>query len=444
MKRTFGILLAGFLAGRAYVLAHATPFTAYDTSSYTAKVSLIGHAPRTWGVPALYALAGSDWARVCAQWTLGTLAWGVLATVLWHAFRHDIAKISAALAVLLLGLVSPVTSWDFALLSESLSLSLGVLAVALVIHALTAKSSLALWLAAGITVCWVSTRLDIAVFALGLAAVCAVMGRRGWLPAALIVAGVCWSLAIAPAVSDTYRAWAATGLPQTEETFLYRLRLEILPYREMKEAYEKQLGMPVCPGAERVASGPDWAIERFSQEYQACPELQAWARENMTTAGYRIALTHPGLFVKAFARSAAEMMSGPGYGATYAKPVHVIPEALERLIFQPRKAVLPVLLAAMAIAVAAAWRLRMRRSEIIVAGAVAAASMGSAAVTVMHTAGEYSRLGIQEAVLLRLAIILMAVAAVDVFLGRRAHYQPMIKQSRRAVTRGVKIIDAIR
>src|SRR5690606_15086001 len=96
-------------------------------------LSFTGHAPRLWGTPLFYHLFPHDTARIAAQWTLSTVAWALLAWVVWHRLRTLLARVLAVLGILALALQPEVTNWDFALLSESLTISLGVLTLALLI-----------------------------------------------------------------------------------------------------------------------------------------------------------------------------------------------------------------------------------------------------------------------------------------------------------------------
>jgi hypothetical protein len=52
---------------------------------------------------------------------IATVAWGLLAWALWRVLGHLAAKALAALLVLGMGITSTMATWDFLLLSESLS-----------------------------------------------------------------------------------------------------------------------------------------------------------------------------------------------------------------------------------------------------------------------------------------------------------------------------------
>ena len=147
-------LLAPYVAARVAIWSRGAIFTSVDTASYAHRgnvaldpgpvLSLTGHAPRLWGTPLFYAVFPTDTARAFAQWTLGTLAWALLAWALWGCLRSLPVRMLATAGVLVLRLTSQVVNWDFAILSESLSINLGVLAVAMLLRWLATASRCAL------------------------------------------------------------------------------------------------------------------------------------------------------------------------------------------------------------------------------------------------------------------------------------------------------------
>lgn len=417
--------LALFAAARAYILSRSEVFTSFDSAGYH-PISLTGHAPRPWGVPAFYSLFSADLWRVIGQAALGAAAWILLASVLWSAVRTPAARWLLLLGTLGLGLTTPVTGWDSAILSESLSISLGVLSLALLVRWAVTRNARYLAFAVPAMVWWMFTRTDVIVM-VGIAML-AIVGfgrfdRRVWIAAAALAAGMGWSLAIAPATSQAFTTWSATGFSLAEETFLYRLRLEILPQPEVKAHFESGLGMPRCPGAEVVAAGTAWEIERFADEYRRCPELQAWAKDNRARSGYWMAFHHTDGYARSLTRIVPSMLSGPGYGAAYARPVPVLPGVVERAVFQPRAVVVFVLYGALLVVPVVMVFLRawsVGWPLVVAGGVLAVACTVSVLFTLTLSAGEYSRLGIQEAVLLRLALLVLVAVVVERVASGRA------------------------
>ena len=79
-----------------------------------------GTNDRSWPVPLVFSLAGSDDVRVLAQVVLGAAAWTWLASTLSKATRWPRAT---AIVVLVVGLAPQVTRWDLAILGESSTIS---------------------------------------------------------------------------------------------------------------------------------------------------------------------------------------------------------------------------------------------------------------------------------------------------------------------------------
>jgi hypothetical protein len=99
----------------------------------------------------------------------------------------------------------------------------------------------------------------------------------------------------------------------------------------------------------------------------------------------------------------------------------VLPRSAERIAFPAQRRVLPFLAIGWLVALAAAaatGAFRRRKLLVWTSVGVVLAAAASSAVELMYAAGDYSRFGIQEALLSRIAIILMAAAALDALIGR--------------------------
>jgi hypothetical protein len=427
-------LLAVFVAARVFICVRGDVFTSFDTFSYAHRgdpafdrgglVSLTGHAPRLWGVPVFYAIFPNDQARAVAQWAVGTVAWALLAWALWACLRTLVARVVAAAAVLAIALLPQVVNWDFAILSESLSISLGVLTLALML--LWARTG-AVWHLVGATaaaVWWTFTRTDIRVFVVFvvLALAVAAWRRPSRRRPALVAAGVLvlasiWCTAITPVVDRTYTGWSATPEVRHEEgLMLFRLRLHVLPDPEVKAIFQREFGMPSCPGMEEIAAGPAWETAKFAAAYEQCPDFKAWGGRNAADVWQRYALAEPGVF----ARQMREVVRLSVAGSDYAKTERVVPMTVEKLAFPPRSWVLKVLGAALVLAAVALVLAARRRPDLALVAAVVAVGSGvSLLAGIWFGAGEYWRFGIQEAIGLRLAVLVAVVSAVDSLLAAR-------------------------
>lgn len=436
-------LLVAFLAARIVICAQGKVFTSYDSFSYAYRgdpafdrgpvVSLFGDAPRLWGVPLFYAIFPGDHARAVAQWALGTVAWALLAWALWTCLRGMAARCLAAAGVLLLGVLPQVTNWDFAILSESLSISLGVLTLALLLlwgrtgsaWALAGATAAALW--------WTFTRPDIRVLTIVVIAALAVIAwrrpalRRGALAGAGVLAvAVLWCTAISPIVARTYTGWSATPTVQHEEgLLLYRLRIHVLPDPEAKAIFQREFGMPSCPGMEEIAAGPAWETARFALAYGQCPEFKAWGKENAGDVWQRYALAAPDLF----ARQTVDVVKLSLEGSDYAKTTRVAPAVVQKVVFPPRAWVLPVLTVGLLVglvALVASGAFRRRTGLAVTGPLLAGAAMASVLAGIWYGSGEYWRFGIQEAIGIRIAVLIMLVTALDSALTPRDQGVPQV------------------
>jgi cytosine/uracil/thiamine/allantoin permease len=96
----------------------------------------------------------------------------------------------------------------------------------------------------------------------------------------------------------------------------------------------------------------------------------------------------------------------------------VLPRVVNWLVFPPDRFAPLATLFALALALAAAIATRARRFTW--AAGLAAASLVSAVATAMLGVGEFARFGVQEAIGLRVAILLLVVLVLDAVLNRRA------------------------
>lgn len=424
-------LLAVFVAARVFICVRGNVFTSFDTFSYAHRgdpafdrgslVSLTGNAPRLWGVPVFHAIFPNDQARAVAQWAVGTVAWALLAWALWACLRTLVARVVAVAVVLVVGLLPQVANWDFAILSESLSISLGVLTLALML--LWARTG-AVWYLAGATaaaVWWTFTRTDIRVFVVFVILALAVVAwrrpprrRHALVATAVLVLATIWCTAITPVVDRTYTGWSATPEVRHEEgLMLFRLRLHVLPDPEVKAIFQREFGMPACPGMDEIVAGPGWQTAKFAEAYERCPEFKAWGEGNAADVWQRYAAAEPGVFAKQM----REVVRLSVAGSDYAKTERVVPRSVEKLVFPPRGWVLKALGAALLLAAAAIVVVVRRRPDLALVTTVVAVSSGvSLLAGIWFGAGEYWRFGIQEAIGLRVAVLIAVVAAVDVLL----------------------------
>lgn len=100
-----------------------------DTQTYTVLDFTGVHTTRGWTLPLLYWIVRPNVARVAAQFLIATTAWITVAATFKKRIHHLRVQQLAVAGCFLVGVSSTVVGWDLALLSESLSISLGVLMI---------------------------------------------------------------------------------------------------------------------------------------------------------------------------------------------------------------------------------------------------------------------------------------------------------------------------
>ena len=425
-------LVVGFLAGRVSVLAREPVLPVPDSPSYRGGsgltlgdvLSFTGHSSRLWGTPLFYAIFPDDGWRAFGQWLIGTVAWVLLAIVVCARLREKASRVVAAAAILALGLLPQVTNWDFFITAESLSINLGLLALALLLWFLGGGGRPVLIALTVVVFWWTFTRAEIRLMA-GVVLVVLIayaIARKAdrWAAAgaaAALVVAIGWVTAITPTMERTFAERSWNGLNLTEGTFVYRLRFQVMAHPDVLAVFKKDLGMPTCAPAESLAKRRAWAMGPFIEAYLSCPDLVAWGHENAGSSAYRFALADPRLYVRETRRVLPASLSGD-----VDRGSAVFPEQVEVLAFPSQRAVIPALpiaLLAMLVAALAAGAFRRHRLLTYTALGLAAVSAVALVAELTLAAGDYVRFGIQEAVWIRVAILVLAVAALDAMISRR-------------------------
>jgi hypothetical protein len=105
------------------------PFVYTDSIDYE-TLDFTGGARRPWVTPLLYWVTDDQSLRIVLQAAIGIVCWTVLGLRASSFAQARVARWTILLAVLGLSLTTTVTSWDTAMLSESLALSLTALLLA--------------------------------------------------------------------------------------------------------------------------------------------------------------------------------------------------------------------------------------------------------------------------------------------------------------------------
>jgi hypothetical protein len=464
--RLWAVIFGLYLVGRVVIVIGGHVYTSYDAITYAARpghpdnglVSLTGQSPRPWGVPLFYALFGSDHARAVGQWAVGTVAWAFFA---WEVGRNLVTRAARYLTVAVLlafALLHDVAGWDFAILSESLSLSLGVVVLAALLRWLRTDSIGALALMTVVAVWWTFVRPDIRVFivvVMGFLVLVAARVLWRWyrspgrhakvdpvrsgtrsLPAGslrkvtaalasclVLGLGMIWYSAISPNLDQTMTHYdgdeITPPLPQDEHRLVYRLRVDVSTNPELWNAFKTELGMPTCPELEAFTTQSDWQGAAWAEAYRRCPPLVAWVQQRKDQNFWTLlAEKDPVLFAKAFGRELSLTLGGEGY----ADVPHVLSPPVDKVAFPSRRyglvvAVVELAVAGALVGWARAWRDHRRLGWLAVI--VVSAGLLSAMANIALVTGELGRYGLRGSVAMRIGTIVLLGCALDAALARR-------------------------
>jgi len=306
VRRTFG----DFPDSSTYRQATTGPEYSY--------LSLAGNAMRPFAVPLLYAVLPNDGARVAAQFVLSVAGWLTLAGVVASVLRDRRVRVAGFVTILLFGCTYLVTTWDFAIASESLTITLGVFAVAAWLRfgvGPTVGSASAVVMT---TTLWMFTRAQAFPLVLLLALVVGLWSIRGdgrarkLTVAGLLVLVAAWGFASVRNQEHSYAARNGQGVGIFSETFAVNLRFRILP-DAAATAWFVEHGMPAPTGLEghqrSTLAEDDWAgWPAFFDTYRANAELTQWVDDHGQQALARYVLTHPAKMARQFGGDLPDVM----------------------------------------------------------------------------------------------------------------------------------------
>ena len=369
---------------------------------------------RLWGavrfpvVPLVYRVVGDHVAIVRTQAVVGALAWVAAAVVLAGLVRAPWARVGAVAAVLVLGLTGPVTTFDVAVLSESLATSATVVLVACLLRFAVRPTRGSAWAVVATGAVWGLCRQNHAVLlAVGtvvLVALGAVRSHRH----------LAWRVGAALGVVAVVGLALASSTSQIQEYNSAQILVRRVLADDTREAWFRAHGMPGNGDALLV---PPYE-NRFGDpavELQEDPRFGPWLRHEFPGVWARYLLTHPGyaLFVPFGSDGASGALVAGTSG--YADARAVVPGVVDTVLW-PRsttgRLLVGLVVAALAVATATAARPGGRRRVLAGGGGiliVVAAEM----VFVTHTAGwEYERLLVPTGVALRLVLLLWLAVLV--------------------------------
>lgn len=395
------VLLAGFAVLRALSAARAPGI--YPDSATYGHLDFLGGQERLWAVPLIYTVLPANGAREAFQILLGIVAWSALALSVRSSFSDRRVGLASMVAVLALGLLPQVTVWGADMLSESISLSLVVLLVALLLRLARGASRRTLAATLLVAVGWVFTKQENVVIYLALAPL--IVGFAAWRLPRRTAAWVCLAVVLIGAwgagevMSQTKPPANSVWVDNAADILLSRLSSQ-----PAAMSYFAHHGMPVVlvREATRMRAGADWLVNQ--------PRFLDWdqTRFKRTYEGYLLS-EMPEPLLKPFQGLITNALGSPAFG----DPRPIVPGMVWGLALLLGVVVLDGLLIACV--------LRRRRFRI---GWVPVLLLAFVAVTTVidYDFGGYDlqRLFVSGAVCLRLALILAIASAADGLLSPRS------------------------
>ena len=406
------VVLGAFVVLRLWATI-GSPITAYPDSPSYFHFALWGGV-RFPVVTAIYATVGDHRALVTLQAIVGALCWSLAAVIAGALVVPRPLRYGFQVAVLLLGLTLPMTRFDNALLSESISISVAVLLAALALRLVCRPSTRLAIVVFVVAALWALIRQNNAQLILVAAVAVVVLGLRG--AHRRLAAGLAAGFVLLALLG----ALLATSNHQIEQFNTAQILARRIVSNPTRNAWFRAHGMPNADSAlaRQRALSPDGNIDN-TIALLLDPVFSAWVEDDGAHTYLRYLVTHPG-FVVTTPFHDDEAYRSALYGVTaYGSSRRVIPEFVDSIFWPPTergRTVFQVLVALglVAVIVRAARDPRARRPAY--AGfAVLVVALANVGIITTLAGGEYARLMLAAAAVGRVAILwLFATGLGDV------------------------------
>lgn len=412
LRRDLTLIVGAFAVLRMYAVFGVGAVRGADTPQYF-NIDFIGHAERLWTVPLFFNLFPSDASRVVGMALLGAVSWGALAVSMAAWVRNPIVARLGALLIALLGLSHQVTQWDAFMYSESVTMSLTALLIAALLEARRRPSYVTVIAALTVTMLWIFTKHQNALFFLLLAPF--VLAWL-WLRAPRALAAVTTSGIV------VFGGWALLALNGND--WVRRVNtLSIIHARIVPDpgsrAYFTSRGMPMTrqllieARCSRTASG---ALQCLGTKDAGSTArlffhdrtLNEWIDEKWTRTYLTFLASHPGYTLREPLAEAPDVLS-TDFNLTQSRAV--LPPPLQDLVFSRTPGDLPFLLLVVGTLLLLA-RPRSRSGPpygILLIGAALTLYL----ITFLGGVGDTTRVQLPVAVTLRIGIVLALISCID-------------------------------
>lgn len=410
--RVTSLVVGAYCCLRLYAFLGATIHAASDTGTYTAvsdKWSILDPsfygAPRPFVLPLLYELVGSQTAWAWAQWLIATGAWIVLSVVVASGISSRPLRFVALTAMLALSLAQPVTVWDRVLLSESLTVSLGVLLLAILVLTLrrstparVAWAAFTLFLLAFVR----DANAPVGALLFLLLAAALLISRRRALAGAFVLIAIT-VLVVSQVSANAGKRW--------EFSMFNVIGTRVLPSPEVRD-YFVDHGMPYDESVRRMsgyyASTKDYAL------YNNRP-LLIWMRAEGRSVYLSFLLTHPGYLVY-WPASDRELLAPTAWSEFSTASISVLPEPVEAAVY-PSSPGRAVFLVVVVLGLAAAF-FRLRSREWLVPAAVLLSTPPHLMFVWHADAMEVGRHSVFASIFLRVGALWLLILVIDAAVSR--------------------------
>jgi len=422
---------AVFVIARTVIIAASgSPARVPDSALFIdGAISLSGNAAQFWPVPALFRLGGSDSGRMWLQHLLATIAWCTLASGVAHVVRKEWLRITAVVAILVMGLAPQVVNWDTAMLGESIVASFAVLATALWLWRDLASPTVGVLTGAAalLMVCARPTTLPLAAILVVSGAVAAVRSGalRGRIAGGALFllagGGIVWMVSTLDAHDEAYRSRDDHGISFGGELAAGQLWDRMLADDDTF-VWLTDRGMPdpvdgIRPAPNNVAAAEraaTWPV--FLEAASSDADWSTWLDEQGSSLAVDWALEQPVAALSGWADHSGEVLTGTAGVETGAGAVRgVVAEVQPFFRGSGWTSDVALLFAVAAVLVLFARRARdngeVHRAD--AGAAVAAAGFVTAAAGWLLTGVEFERHAVPGPLLLRLGLVLMTVTLVD-------------------------------
>jgi hypothetical protein len=389
-----------FVLASAAAVIGVHPIRGPDSPSYF-TIDLLGRAERLWTVPLVYRMMPGDAWRMAAQTAVFAFAWVLCARTVAAMVERRALRPVVTVAILALGLAT--VDWNVLILSESLTTSLTVVLLAtwLRLDRRRTAGNAAAFVAAALL--WTFARqLDVVVALPAIIAVVVITGVREryprWVAMALVAVAFWGAAAVLVGEGDR---------PIQRFNSMAILVDRVVPDANAR-AYFQARGLELTD-TERALAGQ---FAHHTAVYLDDSRLVGWVdRRFLVTYGSYLA-SHPRETVTRAAGGVVGLLVPVELGLT-----HLAPLTGTWQIVWGRAALLVLAIGAGAGTTTTIVIRRFRWASMEIAGLVGAVLAGWWLLAVwLLSATELGRLSVPGAVLLRLAMITLAVRAADLLL----------------------------